>query len=89
MVNDFTVSALGSEKPVGESLPRALPAPCKRFRDMEVSVSRQKCQIAASPSMSAQVLGAVLQSLNFKVCAGVKNLGHDFSQQAGKRWAPQ
>eukprot|EP00959_Pyramimonas_sp_CCMP1952_P142713 2987928-Pyramimonas_sp.AAC.1 len=54
MVNDFTVSVLGSEKPVGEYLSRALPAPCKRLREMEVSVSRQKCQTVASSSKSAQ-----------------------------------
>eukprot|EP00959_Pyramimonas_sp_CCMP1952_P108242 2263213-Pyramimonas_sp.AAC.1 len=81
MVDDITVSALGSEKFVRESLSRALPALCKRLRNMEFSVSRKKCQIVASPSKLAQDLGANLRSLNFKVCPSVKNLGHDFSQQ--------
>eukprot|EP00959_Pyramimonas_sp_CCMP1952_P031773 666580-Pyramimonas_sp.AAC.1 len=55
---------------------------------MEVSVSRQMCRIVASSSKLAQVLGAILKSLNFKVCASVKNLGHGISQQAGKSWSP-
>eukprot|EP00959_Pyramimonas_sp_CCMP1952_P291468 6096717-Pyramimonas_sp.AAC.1 len=66
MVDDITVSALGSDKFVRESLSRALPALCKRLREMEFLVSMNKCQLVASSSKLAQGIGANLKSLNFK-----------------------
>eukprot|EP00959_Pyramimonas_sp_CCMP1952_P069140 1443231-Pyramimonas_sp.AAC.1 len=84
MVDDIALSLVGSAKRVRVVLGNAIPDLCRQLEKLEMVVSKKKCQIMASSPRIADLLGKALKGRRFNVCAAVKNLGHDLSQQCRK-----